>query len=108
MTGKVKWDKAGEPHYFVDGSEVTEAAFREAFPDRSGDGPIAPVNYNASWPVLSDALAVHPDQIPEAAAHAKARGVNIDFAPDGRAILTSAAHQKQAAKLYGYRPKRGY
>jgi hypothetical protein len=52
-------------------------------------------------PLLSNALAVHPDQIPEAMAHARANGVNVDFHPDGRAILRSRGERKKYAKARG-------
>lgn len=51
-----------------------------------------------NWPMYSDALGVHPDQIEEARAHAEACGVPTDFTPDGRAILRSPKHRKLLAR----------
>lgn len=55
----------------------------------------------------SDALAVHPDQVPEFHADARKRGFNIDFTPGGRPIFESSRQFRQYAKSYGFRHK-GY
>lgn len=52
-------------------------------------------------PLLSDAAAVHPEQIPEARADSVRRGVPTDFAPDGRAIFTSRSHRKRYCRAIG-------
>lgn len=52
-------------------------------------------------PKLSDALKVHPDQIPEAMARDKRHGVPTDYHHDGRPIITSRAHQKRLIKSLG-------
>lgn len=53
-------------------------------------------------PKLSDALKVHPRQIPAAMARDKRHGVPTDYHPDGRPIITSRAHQKRLIKSLGY------
>lgn len=56
---------------------------------------------------LSDALGVHPDQVPEAMEHARRHGVPTDFAEDGRAVIRSRAHQKALCKVLGFHNKDG-
>jgi hypothetical protein len=60
------------------------------------------VNTPGAWPMLSDALGVHPDQIRDASAEAAAMGVPTQFASDGRAIITSREHRKQLCQVYGF------
>ena len=62
----------------------------------------------AGWPRLSEALAVDPSQISEEKTFLKNRGVNADFAPDGRAIVESARHQKNWCKAVGFVDRRAY
>ena len=61
----------------------------------------------AGWPMLSDAMGVHPDQIPEAREHAARHGIPTDFAPDGRAILRSCDHRKRYGELIGMYDRNG-
>lgn len=51
------------------------------------------------WPILSDSVGVHPDQVKEAEAHAREHGVPTDFTPDGRAVLRNKGHRKRYCEL---------
>jgi len=51
--------------------------------------------------LASDALAVHPDQIPEARAYDKAHGVPTEYKADGRPIFTGRGHRKAYCKAHG-------
>ncbi len=62
----------------------------------------------AKWPILSDSAGVHPDEIPQAREEMRRKGVNIDYAGDGRAIFESHAHRRAALKAMGLHEKRGY
>ena len=110
MTGKVTWDRAGNPHYFADGVEVTEAEFAGHFPPAPegplfGGAPSAP----ARWPLRSAALAVHTDQVVEANERNKKHGVNVTYDPQsGRAIIPDAAAYKRLRKLEGVHDKDSY
>lgn len=86
--------------YILDGAEVTKEEFDRAFPDkpiRHGD------DLAIGWhkPVLSDALAVHPAQIPAAMARDKANGLNVEYTPDGRPILTSQGQKRKMMRSLG-------
>lgn len=99
MRGVIRGSK-----YFIDGKEVTKAVFDEAFPDKPLGGAAAFCTFK---PIISDALAVHPKQVGDAVADAKAKGVPTDFLPDGRPILTSRSHRKAYLKAYGFHDRRG-
>lgn len=61
----------------------------------------------AGWPMKSEALAVHPDQIGEAHADAVKMGVPTDFDRVGRPIFRSQGHRAAYCKAYGVRDKNG-
>jgi hypothetical protein len=68
----------------------------------------------AHWPVLSDAIGVLPNDIPETRAEYAKRGVHVDFTADGRAVLTSPEHRRRVMRLtcgengQRYRDRSGY
>lgn len=53
------------------------------------------------WPILSDSIGVHPDQIEEARAESIRIGIPTDFTPDGRAILRTPGHRKRYVQAHG-------
>ena len=55
-----------------------------------------------NWPMKSEALGVHPSQIGEAKAMLAKKGVDVDYTPDGRAILRTQRHRKQVAEAEGF------
>lgn len=62
---------------------------------------------SGGWPMMSDAMGVHPSQIREAQEHAAARGVHTEYAPDGRAILRDRNHRKAHMRAMGFRDNDG-
>ena len=52
-------------------------------------------------PFASDALGVHPDQVPEATKALRAAGVMADFDKEGRLVVTSDKQFREAAKACG-------
>lgn len=103
MVGKIVGEGDNQL-YFLDGREVSEEEFREEFPDQ----PIGTGQSLTSFrPLHSEALAVHPSQIQEAAGDAMRKGVPTEFDRIGRPIFTSSRHFRQYAKAYGFRHK-GY
>lgn len=86
--------------YYIDDKEVTEEEYRAAFPDK----PLAE-NGQCSlrgWtkPLLSDALAVHPDQIPDVMERNRRAGLHVEYnAEDGRPILRSREQRRKLMKL---------
>lgn len=101
MTGRIV-GHAPKARYYLDGVEVTKEQFDASFPDQplGGGDPLC-----AFPPLHSEALAVHPDQIPEAVEDAKRKDVPTEFDPEGRPIFTSSAHFRKYARAYGFRHK---
>lgn len=94
-----------KPVFLIDGKEVTKEEFDQVFkPQPLGDGAGL-----IGWhrPVVSDALAVHPDQVEEASEHAKKLGVPTEFQADGRPIFRSSKHFRSYARAHGF-VHRGY
>lgn len=118
MTGSIRWvktlDDAGEwvdtPCYLLGGAVVTEGVYRQAFPDQPLYVGVPPGGDTGSvgYPILSDALGVHPDQIPEAREHYRKRGVSVDFAPDGRLVMADSAHRKRVLRAAGVHDRNSY
>lgn len=103
MTGRICGNR-----YYIDNLEVTKAVFDNAFPDKPlTDGDFGGLSGKSTRPKLSEALAVHPKQVEEATASAKAKGVPTEFTPDGRPVIRSRAHQKAYLKAYRYYNKDG-
>jgi hypothetical protein len=61
----------------------------------------------ATWPMESDALGVHPDQVAEARKESERLGVPTNFTSDGKAILESRAHRKAFAEALGFYDRNG-
>lgn len=62
----------------------------------------------AKWPMTSDSAGCHPDEIPDAMSQARAKGCNLNFTPDGRAIFESHAHRRSALRALGLTDRAGY
>lgn len=99
MRGRIRQDSRGNKTFYLDGVEVSEEEFRAAFPDKPiGAGAIRVWNQ----PIHSEALGVHPDQIPEAMDEDKKLGVGgVEYDHHGRPIFTSSKQFRKYAKAYG-------
>lgn len=94
--------------YYIDNREVSKRDFDSAFPDKPlHDGDFGGLSGKSTRPKLSEALAVHPKQVQEATDDAKKKGVPTEFAPDGRPVIRSRAHQKAYVKAYRFYNKDG-
>ena len=63
---------------------------------------------SAGWPMKSDALAVHPDQIPEAMERNKKHGIEgVSYLKDGRAVLDSRKARQRLMALEGVHDNNG-
>ena len=106
MKGTIR-GKAGEETYWIDGVQVSKDQFDLAFPDAPAGGGRAGDSFHGWKPIVSEALAVHPDQVEEAREHSKAMGVPTEFLPDGRPILTSRSHRKSYLRAYHFHDRDG-
>ena len=72
----------------------------------AGSEPLA-ANQPGAWPIISDALAVHPSQVQQARERNKRHGVPVWYMLDGRAILPDRAARKKLLKLEGFHDNSG-
>lgn len=104
MTGEIKWDAAGDAHYYLDRVEVTEAEFRQGFPNKDG----VPGGHPPScWPMTSEALACHESQVAEMNERNRAAGVGTRYTADGTAVIPDRADRRKLLKLEGYHDRNG-
>jgi len=65
-------------------------------------------NTPSAYPLKSDAMAVHPSQIPEAMARNKKHGLHVEYDPvDGRPILPDRAARRQLMAIEGVHDNQG-
>lgn len=97
MKGKIVGDR-----YYIDSREVTREEFYESF--RPVQDSLGAGESFCGWkrPVVSSALAVHPDQVAEATADAVKKGVPVEFRPDGRPVFTSTRQRAAYCRAYGF------
>jgi hypothetical protein len=65
-------------------------------------------NVQGKWPILSDAMAVHPSQIPEAQEFDRQHGVPTNYLPDGRPELRDVSHRRAYLKAHQMIDRSGY
>lgn len=90
--------------FYLDGREVVEDVYRKRYPaprdDRfelngqTGDGK--------GWPIVSDALAVHPKRRQEAIDSALDKKVPTEFTMGGQPIFRDRQHRRAYCKAYGF------
>lgn len=61
----------------------------------------------ALWPIVSDAAAIHPDQIPEAREYDRQHGVPTEYTRDGQPVFTDRAHRKAYCEAHGLYDRNG-
>lgn len=65
--------------------------------------------YPQNWPLESQSMGCHVDQIPEMIDYAKSKGVELDYnRRTGAAICRSPEHRKQVMRLNGMFDKDSY
>lgn len=96
----------GVARYFLGHKEVTEAQYRAEYPAPTEHGIPGGMPLKG-WPIISDALAVHPKQVAEHEALCRSKGVPTQTLKDGRVILRDRAHRKQYLKAFNYHDRNG-
>jgi hypothetical protein len=91
--------------YLIDGREVTKAEFDLAFPDKPLGAPGG--HSPGAWPLASDALAVHPRQIPEAMERDRKRGIASEYLPDGRMVLRDRGQRRDVLRSLQFHDNQG-
>lgn len=99
MRISISYSSLGKITYKVDGKECTREEY-DAFSTVKPMGvPMLGGNTSACWPMKSDALAVHPEQIAEAMANDRKHGIATEYDPeDGRLILKDQAQKRDILK----------
>ena len=109
MKSRVIFHSNGTCTYELDGKEVTEKAYKKAHRVmfEPGHVPSCAGNTTTCWPMYSEAMAVHPEQIPEAMERNKKHGVYVEYAKDGRAKLMDRGQRKALMRIEGYHDNNG-
>lgn len=111
ITSKKKLNRSGEwvetPVFLIDGKPVSKKKFDATIKPppvvrRFRTQRAAKSRAKACWPIISDALAVHPIDREAAEADAKKKGVPTEFQADGRPVIRNSVHQKAYIKAYGF------
>lgn len=102
----------GNPvRYFVNDKEVTKDEYDAAFPSKLADlfasGETLAAHQSSCWPMKSEAMACHPDQIPAIMERDRKAGVPTQRDRAGRPILTSRAHRRALMRVEGYHDNNG-
>ena len=108
---KITYGRFGRKHFYIDGKEVTEREFNRAFPSKIEDllasPTLLPAQTPTCWPMVSEALAVHPKQVEQARIRNRRHGVAVDYLPDGRAILPDRGARRDLLRIEGFRDNNG-
>lgn len=109
--GRVEYVRGKKPRYFVDGREVSAQEYDKAFPSKLQQlleaKELLPANLQTAWPLISDAFAVHPDQVAEATLRNKKAGVNVGYKKNGQAEIPSRHERRKLSILEGCHDKDG-
>lgn len=95
--------------YYLDGKRVTLKKLLLRYPDalaREGITQLRSVSCSA-WPIVSDALAVHPKQVQQANDRAKRHGIKVEYQRDGRPVIPDAQNRYKLLKLEGFHDNNG-
>ena len=98
--------RGGQWHYFLDNKEVSEKKYRQRYPVPELGCPGGPAM--TGWPIISDALKVHPKRRQEAIDDAVKKGVPTEFTAMGQPILRDREHRRQYLRAYRFIDRNSY
>lgn len=78
----------------------TDAGPVRCWHDWVGDAGTVGTRSPRGWPIKSDALACHPNDIAKESAFLASQGAATDFTPQGQPILTSRKHRNAVMAAY--------
>jgi hypothetical protein len=112
MKGHFIYHRDGSVTCFLEGKEVTREEFDAAFPAKLDDlleeGQAPDGHRPSAWPMISDALAVHPKQIEQAMERNKRMGVaGVEYLQDGRAVLKDRGMRRDLNRVEGFHDNNG-
>ncbi len=102
---KVAFDRLGNATYYVDGAVVTKEEFDGLLPEKPLGCPLAG-HLPACWPQVSEALAVHPDQVQEGNVRNKRHGISARYQPGtGLCVIPDRDDRSKLMRLEGVHDK---
>lgn len=105
MIYRVRYAADGTRRYYIGEREVTKEEFDLALPAKPIGVPM--VASPKCWPMVSEALAVHPDQVEEANARNKLHGITATYDADGFCHIPDRAERRRLCRLEGYHDRDG-
>ena len=105
MKARVIYHNNGKRTYFIEDMEVSKEEFDATGNHHDHSKPIGiPMhggNHPQCWPMKSDALAVHPNQIAATMARDRKHGIASEYDPvDGRCIIKDRGQRRELMKSY--------
>lgn len=105
---------ANPNRFYIGDAEVTEEEFKAATYTRDQirlrqllEEHGAPGVPGEGWPLVSEALAVHPKQVKQANDRARRHGISVEYLPDGRVKIPSRHERAKLLRLEGRHDKSG-
>jgi hypothetical protein len=62
----------------------------------------------AGWPMTSEAMGTHPDNVKLSIDHFKKEGVRVEYDKTGAMVFDNAAHRRKVLRAANYTDKAGY
>lgn len=92
--------------FYIDDREVTKEEFDAALPSMVDEGGTGD-SFCGFAPLASDALAVHPAQIPEVMERNRRHGLYTEYDGEGRPILKSRDERRRLMRVEGCHDNNG-
>jgi hypothetical protein len=106
VRGRITYRRDGTQAFTLGDKEVTKEEFDASFKAKE----IGPTRGQVAscWPMDSDALACHPEQIQELMNRNKKHGITgVSYKPDGTAVLADRGARRDLMALEGLHDKQG-
>ena len=62
----------------------------------------------AGWPMTSEAMGTHPDNVKLSIDHFEKQGVRVEYDKTGAMVFDNAAHRRKVLRAANYTDKAGY
>ncbi len=66
------------------------------------------VRHAAGWPMVSEAMGTHPDNVKTSIDHFQKMGVRVEYDKSGAMVFDNAAHRRKVLRAANYTDKQGY
>lgn len=105
MRKQIRFEK-GKMVFLIGDREVTREEFDRGMPDKEVAVPLE-AHLPSCWPMRSEALACHPDQVQEMNERNAKHGIGTRYEADGTAVIPDRGDRKRLLRLEGYHDKGG-